>query len=686
MTTVKISELTAVTSLDDASIFPVVKSGTTYKVTTANLKGSVLANVPGANVTGTLASSVTGNITSLGTLGNVTVTANITAGNVIVGGGSGGNIAGANVITANTINTTALTANGAVNLGAVGNITITGGTSGYVLSTDGSGTLSWVAQTVSSTYANSNVASYLPTYSGNLTAGNVVVSGNLTISGTTTTVNSTTTRIIDPVIELGGGANGAALSTNDSKDRGQLLHYYSGSSTVDAFMGWKNSAGEFVFASNASLSNDVATINTYGNIHAGNANLGNLVVANYHSGNGSLLTSITGANVSGTVANATYSVNAGNAYAVTGANVSGTVANATYATTAGTVTTAAQPNITSVGTLTSLAVTGNITAGNASLGNAVTANYFVGNGSQLTGLPSGYANSNVASYLPTFTGNLTAGNANLGNAATANYFVGNGSLLTGITSTSATTAGTVTTAAQPNITSHGTLTGLASGGTVNFTTSSNVSLGPVANVHITGGTSGYVLSTDGSGTLSWVAQSASSSYGDSNVGSYLANYSGNLSAANLTVSSVPNFSSTGYMLVPKGSTAQRPGSGVAGYVRYNTDLGVLECYNAQGAWQPAGGYKHVTVSSSTYTASSWDFCWTDTSSAAITITLPSSPVKGDTIRFVDVANNFGTNNLTISRNGQKVQGDTTDMTVTVSGAAFDLIYFNATYGWRVFSV
>ena len=45
-------------------------------------------------------------------------------------------------------------------------------------------------------------------------------------------------------------------------------------------------------------------------------------------------------------------------------DVSGEVANAHYATTAGTVTTATQPNITSVGTLTSLSVSGNASIGN----------------------------------------------------------------------------------------------------------------------------------------------------------------------------------------------------------------------------------------------------------------------------------------------------------------------------------
>jgi len=63
------------------------------------------------------------------------------------------------------------------------------------------------------------------------------------------------------------------------------------------------------------------------------------------------LSNIAGANISGAVALATSATNANG---VAGANVSGAVASATTATTAGTVTTAAQPNITSVGRLSSL--------------------------------------------------------------------------------------------------------------------------------------------------------------------------------------------------------------------------------------------------------------------------------------------------------------------------------------------
>ena len=77
-----------------------------------------------------------------------------------------------------------------------------------------------------------------------------------------------------------------------------------------------------------------------------------------------LVVATTGANVTGTLGvSGVISGNASGLTAIPGANVTGTVATAT---TAGTVTTAAQPNITSVGTLSSLAVTGNITAGNLS--------------------------------------------------------------------------------------------------------------------------------------------------------------------------------------------------------------------------------------------------------------------------------------------------------------------------------
>ena len=140
---------------------------------------------------------------------------------------------------------------------------------------------------------------------------------------------------------------------------------------------------------------------------------------------------------------------------VSTANVFATTVSATGNVTAnnisGSLITASQPNITAVGTLTSLSVVGNIAG-----------NFFIGNGSQLTGLHEGYGNANVVTLLSAFgsnsistTGNITSGNLTgtivtssqpnitavgtldslsvVGNV-TANYFVGNGSQLTGINS------------------------------------------------------------------------------------------------------------------------------------------------------------------------------------------------------------------------------------------------------------
>jgi hypothetical protein len=94
----------------------------------------------------------------------------------------------------------------------------------------------------------------------------------------------------------------------------------------------------------------------------------NVASANYANFAGEAF-DVAGANVTGTVANATFATNAGTA------NTANTANTATSATTAGTVTTAAQPNITSVGTLSNLTVANTITTNNL----VVTGNFSVGN-------------------------------------------------------------------------------------------------------------------------------------------------------------------------------------------------------------------------------------------------------------------------------------------------------------------
>jgi len=121
---------------------------------------------------------------------------------------------------------------------------------------------------------------------------------------------------------------------------------------------------------------------------------------------------------------------------------------------------AAQTQITSVGTLTALSVSGTVTGasvvggvmtgtsvsvtGNITTTANVTGGYILGNGSQLTGVISSYGNSNVAAYLPTYTGNLVALTGNI--ITTANVTSGN--LLTGglISATGTITGGNLATA------------------------------------------------------------------------------------------------------------------------------------------------------------------------------------------------------------------------------------------------
>lgn len=155
-------------------------------------------------------------------------------------------------------------------------------------------------------------------------------------------------------------------------------------------------------------------------------------ISGIFSGNGAALTSITGANVSGAVPQATQADTANSATSATSA---ATAILADTATTAVTVTAAAQPNITSVGTLSALTVSGVTTATTINAANVAATN----------------------GVFDTVTGSANASALTTGTVPTARL-TGNYSIdIAG----AASTAGTVTTAAQPNITSVGTLSSLS---------------------------------------------------------------------------------------------------------------------------------------------------------------------------------------------------------------------------------
>jgi len=75
--------------------------------------------------------------------------------------------------------------------------------------------------------------------------------------------------------------------------------------------------------------------------------------------------------------------------------------------------------------------------------------------------------------------------------------------------------------------------------------------------------------------------------------------------------------------------------------------------------------------------------WIDTTSTTCTITLPSSPSKGDQIILVDYARTWGTNKITINSNGSNYQGDPDTFTVeySTSGEVLNIVYSDGTKGW-----
>ena len=107
--------------------------------------------------------------------------------------------------------------------------------------------------------------------------GNAYISGNLTVDGNVVYVNVESLSIEDPLISLGGGPNGNALTSNNGYDRGLILRNYT-SSAVNAFMGWDTSNAEFSFASNVSVANEVVTINTLGNVRANSGTFSGLLI------------------------------------------------------------------------------------------------------------------------------------------------------------------------------------------------------------------------------------------------------------------------------------------------------------------------------------------------------------------------------------------------------------------------
>lgn len=460
------------------------------------------------------------------------------------------------------------------NLGNVANLTILGGNNGYFLQTDGSGNLTWAPSSGNAGNGSPGGANTQVQFNDAGTFGgdagftynklnNSLVVGNVSANNLTSVGNVTANAVTANYIQ-GDGSNVTNVSANTAN-----LAFSVAGANVTGQVNFANVANNVAGANVsgqvgfANVANNVAGANVTGQVPnalvagtvyiasqpnitsvgtltalnvSGNTILGNSVTGNYFIGNlwglantartvtqaaqpnitsvGTLTTLVVSGNTNLgitntsnlTATNLTISNNftapgniiAGNVFANSGI-VRGNLLQ-------GNLTTAFQPNITTVGNLLSLTVVGNITGANVNGGNLVDANYLSGilttnNQPNINYLGNiGWLNVNTS--VPNSNGNITFNGSMSGIGALSNITI-TGNIIAGNNVTADTVTGVITTPAQPNITSLGNLLSLNVAGKSN--------LGNVSNVTILGGSANYVLSTDGTGNLSWVAQSGNGS-------------------------------------------------------------------------------------------------------------------------------------------------------------------------------
>jgi filamentous hemagglutinin len=387
------------------------------------------------------------------------------------------------------------------------------------------------------------------------TDGNLLVGNNLVVNGNLTYVNVTDLNIEDPIIGLGRGPNNAPLTSNDGKDRGEQLWYYT-TSEQSAFIGYDNSAGKLIAASNVSISNEIVTVNSYGTLVVGTLE-GTTVsaTANIVGGNIQTVGSITatgniqaGNLLTAGLISATGTATVGNV--VTGGTVSasgnidgGNIRTAGLISATGSVTaTSFVGNVSA----TTVSVAGNITGGNLLFGSGIvsgTGNIYAnkifanitgnidaaGSNTQvqfadtgdLLGASANFTFDKSINLLTVSNGNILGGNLLTGGVVSAAGNITSANLLTGglISATGDLTAGnlltdgsisaagnvrgtnviatnltgTLTTGAQTNISLVGTLTSLSVSGNIQ----SGTNIGAIGSVSGAGNVIGGNITTAG---------------------------------------------------------------------------------------------------------------------------------------------------------------------------------------------
>jgi hypothetical protein len=334
----------------------VIASG--YTGTNMSLTGNIVAS----NVTGTILTATQTNITTVGTLGTLAVTGNVTGGNINISGGGIVTTTG-NVIAANFI--------GNVVGNVSGNLTAPGSNTQIIFNDDS------VANAVSG--LTFNKTSNALAVGGNVTAssvissGNIRGSGNITVDGAVSYFNTVALAITDPIVSVGRLANNSTLVSNDGDDRGTELFYYD-TSEKRAFIGFINAsnpnpsvpAGKLLAATGVTVSaENVTGISTYGSFVVGTLE-GNAVTVTANVNGGNLIANTV---INGPIVSASGNITGGNLITAGLANIA-TLEITTIANVTGTVTTATLSTTGTTSTAT-LSVTGNtatVTSANYQIG------------------------------------------------------------------------------------------------------------------------------------------------------------------------------------------------------------------------------------------------------------------------------------------------------------------------------
>jgi len=95
----------------------------------------------------------------------------------------------------------------------------------------------------------------------------------------------------------------------------------------------------------------------------------------------------------------------------------------------------------------------------------------------------------------------------------------------------------------------------------------------------------------------------------------------------------------------------------------------------------SGGLTWAAVQTANFTASAGNAYPVNTTSGAITVTLPASPTAGQFVTILDYAGTAGTNNITINPNGNKIQGGNNNLAISINRQAYNFVYVDATQGW-----